>query len=457
MRGSVYLAVREGLGMLISIGTVLLITRTIGPAQYGVFTAAFGLCFFLQNFGHLGIGIYLVRQEGEQSLRDYHQAFTLFVLIGGSVVAIALLGLPWMQAWLKIDGFAPIFEVLAIASFFSVLSQAPLAKLERDLEFKRIAWVELLGQMLLFLVSLPLALRGWGAWAPTLGYVAQQIQTMILLCITARYLPRLQWDWERIQPMMAYSIGVSTSSWVWYARTLVNPLIVGRFGGETAVGQLALAIRMLDVLSFVKAATYRISISALAQMQGDTQRLRKAVSEGMELQILAMGPVLVLASWIGPVLFPPIFGAAWTPVMTVFPLIAIAYLGSAAFNLHCSALYVLRRNWEVTAFHAAYVILFAVLAIVLVPRVGILGYGWAEAIAVITYGITHVYVARFVGSPDYGIASLWWIAFVLALFSYALGWWVAGVLVLVLSLPPSRHRIIHYFKSLQSVKAGQPQ
>jgi PST family polysaccharide transporter len=243
---------------------------------------------------------------------------------------------------------------------------------------------------------------------------------------------------------------------VWYVRNLINPLIVGRFAGETVVGQVALAIRMLDVLSFVKAATYRISISALAQMQSDVGRLRRAVSEGMELQILAMGPVLVLASWIGPMLFPPIFGREWLPVMAIFPWLAIAYLGSAAFNLHCSTLYVLRRNWEVTVFHICYVLLFAIWSAAFVPRFGIFGYGWAEGIAVLTYGIAHLYIAECIGSPDYSVALLWLAAFTLALFSHQLGIWVIGVLVLVLLLPVSRHRILNYIKSLREMKSGQP-
>ncbi len=454
MQGSLYLIFREGLGMVISIGAVLLVTRTIGPAQYGIFTVAYSLCSFLQGIGHLGIGLYLVRQEGEQTEKDYHQAFTLLTLIGGSVIAISLLSLPLIQSWVKINGFTPIFTSLLLCSMLNILSQAPLAKLERNLEFKGIAWVELLGQLLLFLIALPLAMRGFGAWAPTIGWCAQQIQTFILLCFTARYRPSLYWHWERMQPMLSYGFSVSASGWVWYTKHLINPLVVGRLAGETVVGQIALAIRLLDVLSFVKGATYRISIAALAQMQSDPKRLRNAISEGMELQILVLGPVLVLASWIGPIIFPPIFGPEWLPVMVIFPVLAIPYLGSAAFNLHCSALYVLKRNVEVTIFHAAYVVLFGILTLLLVPRIGILGYGWAEAIAVIAYSITHLYISRFIGSPNYSIAMLWWMAFTLALFTYQLGWWVSVGLIFVLLLPETRQRILHYFNSIRELKAS---
>ncbi len=454
MRGSAYLVFREGLGMLISIGNVLLVTRSIGPTQYGLFATAFGLSQFIQTFGHLGVGVYLIRQEGEQSPKDYHQAFTLLLILGAIFGSIAFLCVPFLQAWLKIEGFTPIFELLVLFSFLTVIDQAPLAKLERNLEFKCVAWVELLGQLLLFIVSLSLALRGAGAWAPTLGWCAQQAQTCILLWAVSRLRPKLCWDWERIKEMLFYGFGVSASGWVWYLKTLINPLIVGRFAGETAVGQIALAIRMLEVLSFAKAATYRISIAALAQLQSDKLRLKQAISEGMELQLLALGPLLVLASWLGPIVFPILFGHEWIPAMSIFPLLGVTYLTNAAFNLHCSTLYVLRRNWEVAAFHASYVASFAVFAFLLVPRSGIFGYAWAEVLSIVTYLVAHLYIHRLIGSPNYQIAAIWWAGFTLAMFSYQLGWWVVGVLAIVCLMPETRSRLETYLKHFRALKTG---
>lgn len=454
MRGSAYLVFREGLGMLISIGNVLLVTRSIGPTQYGLFATAFGLSQFIQTFGHLGVGVYLIRQEGEQTPKDYHQAFTLLLILGTIFGSIAFLSVPLLQAWLKIDGFAPIFELLILFSFLTIIDQAPLAKLERDLEFKRVAWVELLGQLLLFIVSLSLAVKGFGAWAPAVGWCAQQTQTCILLWAVSRLQPKLCWDSYRIKEMLSYGFGVSASGWVWYLKTLINPLIVGRFAGETAVGQIALAIRMLEVLSFAKAATYRISIAALAQLQSDGNRLKKAISEGMELQLLALGPILVVASWLGPIVFPLLFGREWIPAMSIFPLLGITYLTNAAFNLHCSTLYVLRRNWEVTAFHAAYVVLFGLLSFALVPTLGIFGYAWAEVLSMVTYFVAHLYIHRLIGSPNYQMAIIWWAGFTLAMFSYQLGWWVVGVLGVVILLPKTRSRLVTYSKHFRALKAG---
>ncbi len=435
--------------MVLSIAAMFLITRAIGPGQYGIFASAYGLTIFLQSFGNLGIGVYLVRQEGEREARLSHQAFALFIVLGGLVISIAALAAPLIESWSRLNGLTQILQMLLLFSFPMLLAQVPLAELEHQLQFKRIAWVELLGQLLYVLIAFPLAQKGFGAWAPAIGWCAQQMQSFVLLMLCAKYRPRWVWDMALIRDMLAYSMGISASGWVWSLQSLISPLIVGRFAGEAAVGYVALAIRLVDVLGFAKGATYRISIAALAKVQGDRDRLRRAVSEGMGLQILALGPLLVGAAWISPYLLPLAFGDKWNPVMEVYPYIALCYMSNALFNLHTSVLYVLKKPGQVTMFHAAYVLVFAISAFVLVPNMRHVGYGVADTIAIFTYGIIHLSLARSVGSPDYRLPLLWWAGFSIALFQSVLGWGVAVVLAFILLIPSTRNKIQGYVQSMQ--------
>jgi len=127
----------------------------------------------------------------------------------------------------------------------------------------------------------------------------------------------------------------------------------------------------------------------------------------MRLQTLAVGLPLAGFAIVAPYVMPRVFGARWDPALRVYPFIALSYLANSVFNLHSSVLYLLRRNWRVTAFHALHVLLFAGTAALLVPRMNILGYGWAEAVALASYALVHYFVQREIGSPAYAIALIW--------------------------------------------------
>ncbi|MBV9389142.1 MAG: oligosaccharide flippase family protein [Chroococcidiopsidaceae cyanobacterium CP_BM_ER_R8_30] len=453
MRGGTFLVLRQGLGVIISLGGVLLLTRTIGPEKYGLYIATYNIFWYLQTISQLGIEVYIVRREGEENSETYHQAFTLLLFLGLGGMLLSLLGLPLLNGWVRLEGFGAVAQVMFLGLPVVLLSQVPLARLERHLDYRRVAMVELSGQIVFFIVTLPLAFQGLGVWAPVAGWWTQQLQTLGLLYWMSSYRPRFYWDLGLVKQMLSYSVGFSASFWVWQLRILVNPLVIGRYAGAEAVGYVALAIRIVEVLSFVKTATWRLAIATLGRLQRDTARLKKAVTEGMGLQILALGPLLVGFSWVGPWLIPLLFGSRWRPVIEIYPFIAVSYLSNAMFNLHSSALYVLQRNWEITVFHLAHIALFGGAVFMFVPRLGLVGYGWAEILALCSYIIIHFYVTRSIGSPDYRLVGLWWGAFVAALFIYQLGWWAALGLVTIVLLPNTHQRIFSYFKSLRSREA----
>ena len=450
LRGGTFLVIRQGLGVIIGLGGVLLLTRAIGPEKYGLYAACLNIFGYVQSLSQLGIEIFVVRREGEEDSQVYHQAFTLLLLLGLGGMLLSLLGLPLLSQWVRLDGFSSVAGVIFLGLPLVLLSQVPLARLERRLDYKRVAVIELGSQLIYYLVALPLAFQGAGVWAPVAGWCTQQIQTVGLLFLISRYRPRLCWNPDLIKQMLSYSVGYSASSWVWQLRNLVNPLVVGRYAGAEAVGYVALAIRLVEVLSFVKGATWRLSIAALGRLQGDPIRLGNAVSEGMSLQILALGPLLVAASWVSPLILPLLFGDRWLPVIQIYPFIALSYLSNAMFNLHSSVLYVLQKNWEVTAFHVAHIILFAGASLLLVPRLSsIVGYGWGEVVALASYAVIHIFDVRNISSPDYRLPMLWWSASAAALFVYQLGWWSALGLVIIAFLPSTYQQIGYYIKSLR--------
>ena len=97
----------------------------------------------------------------------------------------------------------------------------------------------------------------------------------------------------------------------------------------------------------------------------------------MVLQVLTSGAVLTGFSLVAAQVVPLVFGDRWRPALEVFRFVAGAYLLMAGFALHNSLLYVLRRNRRVAAINALRVMTLTALSLVLLPLVGVAGYGLA--------------------------------------------------------------------------------
>jgi len=65
LSGGAILVLRQAIGTLLGLAGVLLVTRVIGPAKYGVYAAAIGIVMFLGAMATWGIDVFLLRKPSE--------------------------------------------------------------------------------------------------------------------------------------------------------------------------------------------------------------------------------------------------------------------------------------------------------------------------------------------------------------------------------------------------------
>jgi O-antigen/teichoic acid export membrane protein len=453
LQGGAFLAIRQGTGILLSLVGVFVVTRVIGPDQYGLYAAGFGLVSFLSGIGTWGLDVYLLRKSVEPEPKEYNQAFTL-LLVAGVLLGLCL----WVghqciaDNLLKLPKLGNLLGAMALGLPLNLLTLPAVVRLDRDLNFKRVALNELAAQLSYYILAVPIALHGGGAWAPVSGYLAQQLVSTALMYSASRWRPALHWEPKLIKDMLSYGFSYSSSLWIWQLRTLVNPILVGRLAGAEAVAFVALSIRFAEMLAFVKDATWRIAMATFAKLGEEPERLSRSIEEGMYLQVLAVGMPLVGFALAAPLMVGTIFGQHWLPVLAIYPFVAISYLTNALFNLHSSVLYLLRKNFKVAWFHVLHIGLFAGSALVLIPRIGYIGYGWAEICALASYPLIHLFIAGVVGSPNYRAPLLWYFALLSILVFSTFGGIERYLSPLALLLPllfsDQRKMLVYYFSIL---------
>lgn len=443
LRGGGYLAVRQALGMVVGLGGTMLLTRMLGPGKLGLYAAAYGIFVYLQSLCQCGVAVFLIRAEEEPPRALYDQAFSLLLALGTGGVALGMASLPLLGHWMRIEGLAPVAAALFLLLLPTCVGQVPQARLERALDYRRVTWIEMGGLLANYGIALPLAYTTRSVWAMVAGIAVQAVLQAGLLFAAAGYRPRLAWSRARVREILGYGAGFSASLWIWQLRSLVNPLVVGRLGGVESVGYVALAVRLVEAMSFVRAATWRLSVAVLAKVQDDRARVLQVVREGMSLQVMALAPLLLGFGLVAPWVVPRVFGPEWEPVLVVYPFVALGYLVNSVFALHSSALYVLRRNWDVSLFHVVHVAIFAAAAALLVRAYGVVGYGWAEVAAFPSYLVIHLALARRLGVPRYADAAVWTLV-ILPLFASSVGPWVWVAVTLPLLWTATRRQLVEY-------------
>lgn len=419
-RGAIYLAARYGLGVIVGVGNMLVMTWWIGPHAYGLFVTAVGIVAFLAILARGGIDTYLVRHEAP----DASMYGTATILILGASIGLGLAAVaatPLFIRWYGSREFVPPYVALLAVIPVSALTGIPMAMLERGLEFRRIASIELAGQSLGLVVAAALAWLRAGVWAPVMGQIAWQVFTLIAAYTCAAIRCRLSFDLQLARPMLSYGLGLTASLRAWQLRTLVNPLIVGRFVGAEGVAYVALAIRIAESLGSFRLAAGRMAIAALARLQHRREEFRKTLERALYLQVVTLGPLLCGFVLLGPYLVRHIIGARWTPTILIYPFAAAGVLVNSVYNLQASALFVMGKQWLVMQSYAAHVVLLATATVILLPRLGLIGYGWAELVACGAYCLIHSGLATTI-PISYKKLRPWVAGFVAGLFLVPVGY-----------------------------------
>jgi PST family polysaccharide transporter len=451
LKGGAFLAGRHGLSLVIHLLGVTLLTRAVGPHDYGLYVGALGVHTYVYAMSQLGLVVFLVRHGGKIGNAEFDQAFTLLAVIGVALAAAIFTTLPTVEGWIGIEEFARVGQALIIVLPIQLLALVPMGRMERTLNYRAIASAELGGYIVFYIVALPLARVGFGEWAPVAGYWSQQGLVAIAMYGVSRYRPRLRWDPPLISQMVTYGVRYSGALWIWQLRDVLNPVIVGRFAGPTAVAFVALTIRLVDALSFLKGVGWRVSLAVLGQIQNDPKRMIRAAGDGMRLQALTLGVVLAGFGLVSHWAVPRLFGLEWILVTAIYPFVAVAYLANAVFQFEIVMLNVVGLTRQVAEFHLLYLVLFAATAIVLVPRAGPVGYAWSEMVALPTYIVLHLQTSRLIGRPAWMLAGLWSLAFVSLLFWQHIGWVSVVVPVAAILWPDTLRQLRTYLKYLGNV------
>jgi O-antigen/teichoic acid export membrane protein len=161
LKGGFIMVVRQGLGILLSLIGVILITRVIGASQYGLFGASAGIIIFLYRLGNLGLDVYLVRKTTNPEPREYNQVFTILLGVSTILVIGVISGQQIIASALKLPDIAPILVLLSFSIPLNLLTIPFTIKLDRDLNFQRVALIELVSQISFYLAAIPCLSGCW--------------------------------------------------------------------------------------------------------------------------------------------------------------------------------------------------------------------------------------------------------------------------------------------------------
>src|SRR6476619_4244418 len=128
----------SGAVALLRVLVLVVLTRLLAPADFGLVSAALVVISFSLNFSQLGLGPALI-QRPELQPRHVSSAFFASIGFGLLIAAIIWLTAPLISEFFRMEHLTPVVRVLALVFPITGLATVPESLLQRGLRFRQLA------------------------------------------------------------------------------------------------------------------------------------------------------------------------------------------------------------------------------------------------------------------------------------------------------------------------------
>ena len=340
VRGAGATVSASGLNLALqTIGTVIL-ARLLTPADFGVVTMVTTFSLLLTSVGLNGFTEAVLQCEAV----DHYTASNLFWvnLITGLVLAIALAASGSVLARVYRDPLVANVAVgVSAAIFISAASVIHIALLKRAMRFASSAANEVAARTVYGVVTILLALRGWGYWALVAGLVAHALSMTIGAWWLCRWIPSLPRRGVGTRATLRFAAKVyGRFSANYFSRNFDN-LLVGWQFNAAALGFYKKAYDLFALsASQLTAPLFNVALAALSRLNQDPVRFRRYLANSLGIIAfvgMAVGADLTL---VGKDVVRLVLGPKWSESARIFELfgpgIGVMLLYSTVGWIHLS-------------------------------------------------------------------------------------------------------------------------
>lgn len=384
-------ALQQNATLVVSFATGIVIAHLLAPREVGSYSVAFAGMSVLATLKDQAFGSYILTAPGlDDALLK--TAFGLSLAVAACISAgFFALSFPLSHFYQDV-ALGGAMRILAVAQFGPALAFPATMRLMRAMRFGSLLAIGLLAVIAQSVVSITLAVLGYGAAALAWGYLAS---TFVMAATTIA----CQLDTVALRPslagarhLLAFGAWTSATLLVGNATMSAPPLMIGRASG---MADAALFSRAQNLVSLVNGlfGGLRPLLPSLGEREAQGAALAPIYLRLVEAVTgLAWPAYAVLAIW-GEPLVRAIYGEAWSAAGTMMAPIAIAHALTLAVAAKYDILIVKRRQRLLFACELA-IFVFAILALEFGLMIGVEAAVWSLVVSSVFFVVCYVTVLK---------------------------------------------------------------
>jgi len=327
LRGVAWSLLATAAARLLTLGSLVLLARLLGPAEFGLLAFALVFVTYAETIGDLGTTGALIYWP-EKTDEAARVTFGVNVALGFGWLGVTLFVAPFVAAFFGNPAGEDILRALAWGFPLKYLGNTHDALCQKTLSFRARMVPEVGMAAVKAAVSVALAAAGLGVWSLVWGQLLGQAAWTLLLWVVVPWRPRGPWPSGLVGPMLAYGRGVVAVNLLAAVTHHADLVVVGRMLGAVPLGLYQMAAKVPETtVTLLLWVTSRVLFPTFARLWAHGGRLDEGYLTASRYVSLLSLPAAAGLFVLAEPLVLVAFGETWrasTPVLRGLALFVAA-------------------------------------------------------------------------------------------------------------------------------------
>ncbi|MDT8375481.1 MAG: oligosaccharide flippase family protein [Mariprofundaceae bacterium] len=297
---------------LVSMIRTMILARLLVPEHFGQISIVLIVIESLWAFSNIGFQSAVVQRKQLSDL--FLQTAWLLVAVRGVLLAvICWFSAPYAADFFHVAVLEGLLHWAALIPLLQGLESMAMSLWQRELEFRKRAWIEFGREAVVTTTAVLIALILWNdARAMVAGLIAGALFHLIMPYFMHSFRPLLRFNWSLCSELWSFGSHLLVSGLLTFAIASLDDVVIGRLLGMEQLGYYTVAFTLASLLTIqIVQLAHRVLFPAFSSIQEDVVKLTEAVMFALTVAVVLLSMVVG-----GGLAFPEgilriIYGESW--------------------------------------------------------------------------------------------------------------------------------------------------
>ena len=352
------------------------LARLLVPADFGMIVTIGAFTGFVGILASGGMGQALVRAK-EATVSEFHVVFTVQFLVGIIIFATFWVFAPLVAKYFGNPLYSDLLRVSATSFVLRPFASVRIAWLNRDMDFKKRARIDLFAGLVGLTSSVIMAAAGMGVWSLAISGLVGALVTNILLSYVTPIQPRLRFNLGDARKLGAYGFKTTMNDFMGYLNQQAINLILSKMGGPAFLGLFNKAESLGRMPNrIITPPTGQVLFRAMSKVQENLDQTKYMFYRTITLLTVYIWPCLVGLWWVAEPFIESIYGPRWLPAAAPLRILVLVGL-LRTINAPCWSVLAAQNRLTQEVFGQVLALIITVAGCLVGLRWGLIGVAWA--------------------------------------------------------------------------------